>query len=112
MAASTADGGSAGDAQMSQDMLEQIEKAAVPQEALPTSVPRGKHSYTIGSRNGARIEVHLKGRKFYVAKAIRPLGNNSRSVSWPKHVSIDFAWARAKVLSGWDSPLAAGVDVD
>ena len=86
-------------------MLQQILDAQVPPEAFPTSAPKGKHSYTIWSPNGARLEVHLKGKKFYIAKAACVLADGvSRSVSWSKHASVDIAWAYAKKISCWDSP--------
>ena len=41
---------------------------SLPSECLPSSVCRGKLSYTLTSQGGAKVEVHLKAKAFFTRR--------------------------------------------
>ena len=82
-----------------------LEEIGIPPEAWPCKLSRGHHNYTVrgpkfGAHNGARIEVQLKERKFY----LKSLSNSRTMVGTPSigwKGSVAEAWTVAMERSGW-----------
>ena len=78
----------------------------VPVEAYPTSKRIGAYNYTIDNGRGARVEVNLKYKKFWIKKVsegAKPLWERGAipTLSWQKLGGVETAWAMAKDLTGW-----------
>ena len=76
----------------------------VPPGALPQQAARGRLSYTIKDGRGARVEVQLNNRTFYIksvagghAPDVKP------AVSWAGFATLDDAWEHVKSLTQWAS---------
>eukprot|EP00969_Alexandrium_andersonii_P337918 14934319-Alexandrium_andersonii.AAC.1 len=76
----------------------------MPTAAQPQSETRGKLSYTIVSKSGAKIEVLMK-RRVFVAKAVaafaEPLPSNALAFKWAEDGSINDVWKATMLRVGW-----------
>jgi hypothetical protein len=80
------------------------ELGCVPEELAPQALRHGEHSYTVWSPsgNGARVEVLLTRRQYYV-KAAGPSGKAppSRTVRWDKDGSARATWTALSAAIDW-----------
>jgi hypothetical protein len=84
-----------------------LAELGLPLAARPSEVGRGRHNYTlrgpafIGFKNGSRVEVQLKERKFYIkACAFGRKSEGSPSIPWKLDPAE--AWASTIERTGFD----------
>ena len=74
----------------------------LPAECLPPGASRGRLSFTIKNSHGARVEIQLNNKAFYI-KGIsggQPV-DFKPSVAWVSFDSLEEVWAHVKSLVQW-----------
>jgi len=80
----------------------------IPEAALPQGVCRGGSNFTINDLSGAKIEVQLLSKKFYIKRLSGGLAvpeGMAPGFSWAVNGSINAAWeAACEAVGGWAEP--------
>lgn len=76
----------------------------MPSEALPQVARKGRLSYTISAKSGARVEVLLKHKAFRISRYVGVEKPVVLQRAWNENISS--CWEAMKPLSGWDEPAA------
>jgi hypothetical protein len=81
-----------------------LHDVGLPEEAYPQRAGAGKFSYTIESANGARIEVQIRTKAYFLKKMAGGLAvpaDCSPLIAWKRHGGVIEAWAFAKERVQW-----------
>jgi hypothetical protein len=76
----------------------------LPEDARPTKKTHGKHSYTIASVSGAKVEVLLRNQAFYVKQLGASVASEKMATqhfSWVKSDGPHGSWDEIKKTIGW-----------
>ena len=86
-----------------EELCRRLREAGVPDEALPSALPKGKHSFTKFGPDGAKLEINLKQRHVRVQAMATGTVAFAGSPNQPfqKFDSFCACWAHAKRISGW-----------
>ena len=77
------------------------ELVQLPGECAPQSPKHGEFSYTIASPAGARVEVLLRSKAFYIKMTAAGEVEGSRHVSWYRDGDAKATWAALKERIGF-----------
>jgi hypothetical protein len=83
-----------------------LENVGLPDECMPFKMGRGKHSFTIDSMEGDKIDVLVRDKKFF----LKSMGGNKEmpsrhSFSWSQFGGVADAWAAISSSIGFQRKL-------